>query len=1135
MSNTRKGRVLGVMGRANLLGSVAGVCLAVAAGTGAQAAVINSGDVVREAQGLVSGADFVREPQIVISEPGTPATAVDPVEITGVGQMIVDQQNGFIGLCTVSLVNPRTVVFAAHCVNDEPATNYGAASGGKPIGFGFSNVNRPAVREWFLPGPGQYQTNKANYFYNANSVVYHPASLEPDAASFLYGDVAMASLDTAATGIPTWSMLFSALPATPGGAEGTGYHVVLSGYGNNGSAETGSTGGIDYRRRLAENMLGGLASIDDFEAFLFGGASGVLPQNVYWIDFDDPRRGTAEASPFDFNAWRDNATPNEGITASGDSGGPLILDDTFDKPVIIGTLSGGYTRFFNGQPPNGYGTASFYQPLYLYWDWIAANNPYRYVSALAGDGAWTDPTHWVSELDPNYQIIGPDGQLVNGVPTEPGEGPAGTDGKFGEACFESSGFSDCVNVATGEVTSGPRPIGTAGSGSATVSAGSLGGTATPQAPGGGVSAAALPAATVENGLPGASGFVPNNTDGDRLTTTPPRYYDVTLAATGTTTLDTAVTIDRLTLAGVGAGLVITSTGSLTSNIDINQLTGSLQVDGSLTTPGDFFMMTGGLSGRGTITTPFFTNMAGVIAPGTPGTVGTLNFQGNLVLASGSALLIDLGPNGSSDRVAVAATQFNEGAPLDGQANVGGLVAFGAAAGVTPQFGDTYTFLTAEGGVTGAFGTPGAISAILIPRLIYTETSVQMTLDAAAYADVVANTPVQQAYAQLLDQNRIQYDQYEDIYSVLDLGDADFIGATLEGLAPRAETLKGALGKAALDGLSRFYRDRLTSPRAAGGGSFAVIGKPVQLASLALGSFENGGETVTTDASETTVFEGALPDQLSGYLAGGYITGDSAPMPSAVGGGRDDFDGFFVAAGMEMSIGDRAVVGGGLAYADLSGETSGMPQTAEGNLYQAALYGSYDLGKGWSLNGQLTAGRLDSNTRRLAVVGPAVFDLRTSDKATTYTGEVGVAYQAVDAAKFTLSPIASLRVAHIGYDPTEERGGGPALRFQRDDVTTYEGRFGVAIAGKSDTIKPWVTLNYVLAGGDDATGVRANFVGGVGPDVTFALASEDDNWGEIGFGLSAGDDMVKVSVAADTTVGRDDVESQTYRASVKIQF
>ena len=72
--------------------------------------------MINEAQG-----GSVQDPSIVIAQPGTPTTARDtsgPNGVNGIGQMIVDQQNGFIGLCTGTLINPRTVIFAAHCVNE---------------------------------------------------------------------------------------------------------------------------------------------------------------------------------------------------------------------------------------------------------------------------------------------------------------------------------------------------------------------------------------------------------------------------------------------------------------------------------------------------------------------------------------------------------------------------------------------------------------------------------------------------------------------------------------------------------------------------------------------------------------------------------------------------------------------------------------------------------------------------------------------------------------------------------------------------------------------------------------------------------------------------------------------------------
>ncbi|MGE2808680.1 hypothetical protein, partial [Escherichia coli] len=78
-----------------------------------------------------------------------------------------------------------------------------------------------------------------------------------------------------------------------------------------------------------------------------------------------------------------------------------------------------------------------------------ANNPYRYAQTKTGDGLWTDASHWVTALDPNYQII-VDGKLVNGVPTTTGAGIAGDANKFGQICDQEPGFGIdvCLDIKT---------------------------------------------------------------------------------------------------------------------------------------------------------------------------------------------------------------------------------------------------------------------------------------------------------------------------------------------------------------------------------------------------------------------------------------------------------------------------------------------------------------------------------------------------------------------------------------------------------------------------------------------------------------------------------------------------------------
>ncbi len=1146
--------------RGGLLASVCAAGLLQAVPAMAQDQVANAGYVTKtdpEAYSLVSVAPGPQiekidpEPEILIANPGTPTTARDPVNITGIGQMIIDQGGGFVGLCTGTLINPRTVILAAHCVNTRAATDYGANSGGTAIGFGFETNTRANAAgqtdelvRWLLGGAGgagKYQTNTAQAFFNANWVAYNPLSLEPDANSFLYGDVAMASLDTPAASIPTWALLFSPLP-DPGAitAAGTGYNVGIVGYGNNGTGTSGASGS-DFRRRSAENILGALTDLETFEGFLFGGAPNGLKQNLYFMDFDDPRRGMSGASPFDFNAFRDNARANpngaslEGITSQGDSGGPLILQN-FSRQVVLGVLSGGYTRFFNGQPANGYGTVSFYQPAYLYWDWIAANNPYHYVSAKAGNGSWTDPNHWLSTVDPSYMILS-NGQLVNGIPTLTGEQNTGTTGDFGQICFQSGGTSDCLDTSTGVEVIETRPIGTsednAGSASADAIAAAREGLIPGAQPEAQAAATVLPPATLANGLPGASNFVPNNVDPVRTAGTAPRYFDVTLTAAGLTTLSAAnVTVDRLTIGTAGAALQIDSGASLRALINTNQLAGMVTVNGTLSSVGDYSLFGGGLMGSGRINAPFLTSVVGQIAPGTPTTIGTLTVGGNLVLSSGSNLFINIGPAGTSDVLAVVANGASTGA-----ANLGGTVSFAPVAGTQIAAGNRYTFLTAAGGVTGTFNSASSISAILTPKLTYGPNAVQVEIQAGRYSNVVATSShVQNAYAQLLDQSRGTA-ALSGIYGPLDLQNAATIQATLESWAPRTETLRGSLATVAVDNMSRFTRDRLLSlDEGEMGGTLSMIGRPVQLAALNMTAVGANSMEVRSDSDAVTVQQGRLPDDTSAFLAGGYLDGDSRPMATNPAiAGRDQFDGFYLAGGIEKALGDGGVIGFSLSYTDVKGDTAVPGQQASGNLYQGTLYGKTALAGGLELSTQISAGVFDSKTSRIVDLVGTPFTLTGKDASLVVTGEVALAKN-FDLGAVEFGPRVAARASHIGFSKYNETGGGPALTVDRSSFNSVQGRAGLALSGKrGSAFQPHLSADYVHEFQDTPASFGATFVGGPGPNAIFGLAGTDKDWFEVGGGVTFTTGNVDLSIGADTTIGRKDVSNQSYRGSVTFHF
>ena len=1113
-------------------------------------------------------------------------------EFSGVGMFF--RSDGFV--CSGTLINPRTVLFAAHCVNDRPESDYN--DGFIRSAWSFNPNALPGFQDWFANG---FNSNPDLAVFDVNRMFIHPGSVaRPDGFGFLEGDVAMASLDTPAANLPTWSILFSPLPNPEEitDQDGTGYHVNITGYGRSGTGSTGASQGIDWRRRAAENMIGSLTSFDARNTFLFGNPFGDLPQVLYRLDFDDPNK----TNPFDFNLYKDEAREREGTTAGGDSGGPLILDaannEITDEDLVIAVLSGG-SRFFGPQVFSSYGTESFYQPLFLFWDWIAANNPYRYVTAKAGDGNWEDASHWETTLDPNYRVI-TDGQIVNGIPTSPGNEITGDAPQWGEVCFDPEGpGGDCQDLNTGEATPPAREdseglvssgIGAVGDDMTDALGGNGKVAATPQpaavsAVSGGRGALArdglimaveshnngpelfeniahgvdfaddeahngaetvedeaqdsdggspefsddpLPDPTLDNGLPGATGFVPNNVDpvvsADPDAMVDPRYYDVTLGNAGTTTLSSDVTIDRLKVLST-AGLNITADGSLTSLMDISQFGGTITVDGSMTSVGDYTIFGGALQGSGTVAAPFVTNMMGAISPGTIGGIDTLTIDGNLILTSGSTLMIDIGPAGASDLVAVT-----------GEASVGGIVAVGAGVtGIVNGNGQLYTILTADGGVSGEF-TAGDLSPILFQRFTYSDTAVQMEIRARSYRVAIdQSNGVQRGYAQLFDQNRSNA-ALAELYA-LDFADAATIQATFEALAPVAETAVRTLVAQQYNHLQSFNASRLReSDLERSGGTIATLGNPIQTADLTV---SRGSQPIMAGAmgldqadEPTMVREGAVREDVAIYFAGGLLQGSGRSMPGYTTT-KTDTDGYFFGAGIEYFPSENSMIGLSAQYSDLDADVV-LGQMAESQMLAVSLYGSVKTDDGFVLDGQVSLTDVDLETSRTVGFLGSTQTLTSDSGDSGLAAAVGISYD-FDGAFGTISPGIELRYVDHSLDVIEETGGTLALRINRADFESLQGRIGLDYQKVAGAFQVDAYADWVHEYNDGPFAIGAQFALGTGPAVPFQVATFDKDWAEAGLSAKFGSGAFQFGLGVDTTIGRKNANAQTYRAMASFKF
>lgn len=116
--------------------------------------------------------------------------------------------------------------------------------------------------------------------------------------------------------------------------------------------------------------------------------------------------------------------------------------------------------------------------------------------------------------------------------------------------------------------------------------------------------------------------------------------------TGTLWVDSGV---NLSYSGI-----IASAGNTGTQTLVKQGAGTLTLNGTSTFTGTTQISAGVLAGTGSLASGLAINNGGVVAPGNTG-VGTLTFGGNLTLASGAALNLDLSAPGTSDQLAIGGT------------------------------------------------------------------------------------------------------------------------------------------------------------------------------------------------------------------------------------------------------------------------------------------------------------------------------------------------------------------------------------------------------------------------------------------------------------------------------------------------
>ncbi|OZA93626.1 MAG: hypothetical protein B7X57_04340, partial [Erythrobacter sp. 34-65-8] len=813
---------------------------------------------------------------------------------------------------------------------------------------------------------------------------------------------------------------------------------------------------------------------------------GIETQVMYWVDFDDPNRTQADVDNCAFTGtniscttfagvdaidwFPGDALPRESGTAPGDSGSPIIVDQLYDFPVVAGVLSGGYDFFGRN---NRYGDTSFYNPLFPFFEFITENTPYKYVSAKGGNGNWSNTNYWTQDLDPGFFIDDGTGKLVNGIPGGSEQGVYATGPKLGTI------INDDVSDNSTAPSQFLPPQGTPGFG------------------------ANLPESSVLLG-PGSTGFVPNNTDGEVGTAfdNPAQYFDVLLNRQGTTTVDMAVTIDKLALDHRNARFILPSAFTFDTIIGFEQFNGTSVIEGTLNA-GVAAMFGGRMAGTGTISTEAFFNLGGQLLPGGTNRARTFTVDGDYVQVGNGVYIADIG--------LLRGPQVQDLLVVTGEAVLGGHLVVNPINRVSPRYGAKFTVLSA-GLVDGNFDTVTLItdSPLLFATSTVVENDVVVEIGARSINAVVGASSGLASVGSALDALRFtgRYNAYQHLFGVIDSAGFQSFGQTLASLTPTS----GFRQSASANG----FAQRFT-------GHIAQRTINLRGADPAASGFSAAGNATFAQAGTAPVEPGKLG--FFGSVSGSFLNmAENGRSPGSTG--LEDVA--FLQAG-ELTIGaDYRVSDGitvGLAMTNIrnsaqsvSGFRPNEDESVATAAYAAATFGKgfADMYVGYASQdyGVERTSQGDFTTSYRSALGSA-------DGEQTFAG-LRMGYAMEPAKGLTVGPVVSLDYVRSDLGGFTEYGAGVfGLNVRERTFTSLGAKLGAMASldmnvGRKGKLTAFGSVAYARELADKEDVITAAFLGA--EDVPFTIANQlDPQWVSVNAGaeLSISDRLsTKMSMTSD---------------------
>lgn len=521
-----------------------------------------------------------------------------------------------------------------------------------------------------------------------------------------------------------------------------------------------------------------------------------------------------------------------------------------------------------------------------------------------------------------------------------------------------------------------------------------------------------------------------------------------------------------------------------------------------------------------------------LAPGN--SIGTQNVAGNVVFAPGSIYQVEINENGTSDLIAATGTATINGGTVQLLPEAGTYA--------TPQ---TYTILTATGGVTGVFTnlTVANNFAFLNPTLVYGANNVQLTIErtaaaaAAGFGTAAFTRNQQQTAAVLTGLSGTATGTLQTAINNLTIQTGPGARSAFESLSGEIHVAGASAALLNINHVADTMRrgdgafSRRSALRTANAGGY------VQLAQATLGN-------TATDAADILVAAapGAAARNLDNNTAGKPWTywttalGSTGQIDSDSNGRKTDYNQIGFAAGAEYRLSNDSSAG--LSFAYLTNDADLGGQDMDRNAYLIGATGRHSSVWGIDFEGSLGYGYQDVDTTRNIAVGNFAATANANYDAHSVFASVE-ASTTKTAGHLAFRPFAGATYVYTDVSGFSETGAGTAgLVNDGEEYSSLVGRLGMEVSTQFEVVGRPVIPNASVAWarelGDVTQSSDFTFVGGGGSFESWAPARGRDS-AEIGIGVAA---LVANNVSAHLgyqgTVSNKDQES-ALSAGVRFQW